>query len=165
VTERAGADDSLYRPNVGIMLVNPEGKVFVGKRIDTVGEHWQMPQGGIDEGEAPREAALRELREEVGTDRAEILAESKGWLRYDVPTAVAGKLWRGRWKGQRQKWFLMRFTGRDDDIDLEAHHPEFVAWRWVEPEHLPELIVPFKRQTYRDVLAEFRAELARLRAR
>jgi putative (di)nucleoside polyphosphate hydrolase len=160
-----GGDDHLYRPNVGIMLVNRDGHVFVGKRIDGAGEHWQMPQGGIDDGETPRDAALRELAEEVGTDQAEIVAESCGWYRYDVPSVLAGKLWRGRWKGQRQKWFLMRFLGEDRDIDLETHHPEFIAWRWVEPERLPELIVPFKQQTYRDVLAEFRDVLATIRKR
>jgi putative (di)nucleoside polyphosphate hydrolase len=123
-----------------------------------------MPQGGIDEGEDPRAAALRELEEEIGTAKAEIVAESRDWFRYDVPVELAGKLWRGRWKGQRQKWFLMRFTGRDEDIDLATRHPEFDAWQWAEPARLPDLIIPFKRQTYRDVLAEFADDLARLRA-
>ena len=153
------AEQALYRPNVGIMLANPAGLVFVARRIDTPVEAWQMPQGGIDEGEDPRAAALRELEEEIGTARAEIVAESRGWFRYDLPQALAGKLWRGRWKGQRQKWFLMRFTGRDRDIDLATAHPEFDAWRWVEPRLLPDLIIPFKRQTYRDVLAEFSPHL------
>jgi putative (di)nucleoside polyphosphate hydrolase len=163
VTERTTGDDALYRPNVGMMLVNPAGLVFVARRIDTPVEAWQMPQGGIDEGEEPHAAALRELEEEIGTAKAEIIAESRGWFRYDVPTEITKKLWRGRWKGQRQKWFLMRFTGRDEDVDLATRHPEFDAWQWAEPARLPDLIIPFKRQTYRDVLAEFADELVRLR--
>jgi putative (di)nucleoside polyphosphate hydrolase len=159
VTERTSGEDRLYRPNVGMMLVNPAGRVFVARRIDTSVESWQMPQGGIDEGEDPRAAALRELEEEIGTAKAEIVAETGGWLRYDIPSALAGKLWKGRWKGQRQKWFLLRFTGADRDIDLATRHPEFDAWRWVEPLLLPDLIIPFKRQTYRDVLAEFSPHL------
>jgi len=144
-----------YRPGVGVMLFDPQKRVFVGRRIDMEGDNWQMPQGGIDKGETPREAALRELKEEVGTDRAEFLAEAARWLRYDVPKEVAGRLWRGRYRGQMQKWFAMRFTGRDGDIDLATHHPEFNAWKWVAPAELPRLIVPFKRQLYRDILAEF----------
>jgi len=144
-----------YRPGVGIMLLNPDRLVFVGRRIAVAG--WQMPQGGIDPGETPAEAALRELQEEVGTDQAEILAESRAWLSYELPPEMAQRLWRGRYRGQRQKWFLMRFTGDDSAIDLAAHpHPEFDAWKWVMPAHLPELIIPFKRQVYRDILAEFR---------
>jgi putative (di)nucleoside polyphosphate hydrolase len=157
------ADDALYRPNVGIMLVNPARLVFVARRIDTPVDAWQMPQGGIDEGEEPRAAALRELEEEIGTAKAEIVAESRSWLRYDLPAELQGKLWKGRWKGQRQKWFLMRFTGRDEDIDLATAHPEFDAWRWVEPNQVPEQIVPFKRDTYRAVLAEFAPVLERWR--
>lgn len=152
----AAGDDSLYRPNVGIMLLNGERRIFVGRRIDRTGDHWQMPQGGIDPGEEPLPAAFRELKEETGTDRAELVAESKGWIKYDVPSALAGKLWRGRWRGQRQKWFLMRFTGTDADIDLATAHPEFADWKWEEPARLPALIVPFKRQVYLDILAEFR---------
>lgn len=160
-----GVDDALYRPNVGIMLANPAGLVFVARRIDTPVEAWQMPQGGIDEGEEPRQAALRELEEEIGTAKAEIVGESRGWLRYDIPAALQGKLWRGRWKGQRQKWFLMRFHGSEADIDLATAHPEFDAWRWAEPAELPGLVIPFKRQTYREILAEFAPALAQLRAR
>jgi putative (di)nucleoside polyphosphate hydrolase len=144
-----------YRPGVGVMLLDAQKRVFVGRRIDMEGDNWQMPQGGIDKGETPREAALRELKEEAGTDRAEFLAEAARWLRYDVPKEVAGRLWRGRYRGQMQKWFAMRFTGRDGDIDLATHHPEFNAWKWVAPAELPRLIVPFKRQLYRDILAEF----------
>jgi putative (di)nucleoside polyphosphate hydrolase len=147
--------DSAYRPCVGIMLLNPANLVFVARRIDMSEEAWQMPQGGIDGGEAPREAALRELKEEIGTDKAAILAESRDWLRYDLPPALIGKAWGGRYRGQRQKWFAMRFTGRDSDIDLATDHPEFSAWKWVAPASLPQFIVPFKRQLYMDVLAEF----------
>lgn len=145
-----------YRPGVGLMLLNSENRVFVGRRIDVRGENWQMPQGGIDRGETPRGAALRELKEEVGSNQAEIIAESRGWFHYDVPDAIAGRLWRGRYRGQMQKWFVLRFTGSDRDIALDTHHPEFDAWKWVEPAELTALIVPFKRQLYLDVLAEFR---------
>jgi putative (di)nucleoside polyphosphate hydrolase len=155
--------DELYRPNVGIMLLDQRNRVFVARRIDTPGEAWQMPQGGIDEGEEPRRAALRELKEEIGTDHAEILAETQGWMRYDLPAEIAGRIWGGRYRGQRQKWFLMHFTGRDEDIDLDTEHPEFDAWRWADPEDLPHLIVSFKRQLYTDVLAEFRDFLPRRR--
>ncbi len=144
-----------YRAGVGIMLLDRRGRVFVGRRIDTPGENWQMPQGGIDKGETPRAAALRELKEEAGTDKAEILAESRGWLSYDVPSSLASRLWRGRYRGQRQKWFALRFTGADGDIDLRTHHPEFDAWKWVTAADLPDLIVPFKRELYRAVLQEF----------
>ena len=148
-----------YRPAVGIMLLSRDGRVFVGRRIDMPAglAAWQMPQGGIDPGETPRQAALRELREEAGTDKADILAETAGWLLYDLPDELAGRMWGGRYKGQRQKWFAMRFLGNDADIDLATEHPEFDAWQWVAPERLPELIVPFKRRLYLDVLGEFRS--------
>jgi putative (di)nucleoside polyphosphate hydrolase len=146
-----------YRPAVGIMLLNRQGRVFVARRIDMpVMPAWQMPQGGIDAGETPRQAALRELDEEIGTDKVEILGESRAWLQYDLPWELAGGVWGGRYRGQRQKWFVMRFTGGDADIDLATAHPEFDAWQWVMPTRLPGLIVPFKRQLYLDVLAEFR---------
>ena len=144
-----------YRPGVGVMLLDGQNRVFVGRRIDMTGDHWQMPQGGIDRGETPRAAALRELKEEIGTDKAEFLAESAQWLRYEVPRDIAGRVWGGRYRGQMQKWFAMRFIGRDGDIDLEAAHPEFNAWKWVVATELPKLIVPFKRQLYLDILAEF----------
>jgi len=151
------AGDAEYRPGVGIMLLNARGEVFVARRVDLPGEAWQMPQGGIDRGEEPRAAALRELAEETGIDRAEILAESIGWLRYDLPAELLARAWQGRWRGQRQKWFLMRFTGSDGDIDLAAGEPEFDAWKWVPLEDLPRLAVSFKRQVYLDLLAEFRS--------
>jgi len=139
------------------MLLNRQGEVFVGRRIDMpVLPAWQMPQGGIDRGETPSQAALRELKEEIGTDKAEILGESRGWLKYELPVELAGKVFGGRYCGQKQKWFAMRFTGEDCDIDLAAAHPEFDQWQWVAPYRLPELIVPFKRQLYLDILAEFR---------
>ncbi|HKF72782.1 MAG TPA: RNA pyrophosphohydrolase [Stellaceae bacterium] len=144
-----------YRRGVGIMLLSKHNQVFVGQRRDFATDAWQMPQGGIDKGETPLEAARRELKEEVGTGRAEFLAEAKRWLTYDFPPKLRDRF-HGRFAGQRQKWFAMRFTGKDSDIDLETEHPEFKAWRWIAPTELPRLIVPFKRQVYRDVLVEFR---------
>jgi putative (di)nucleoside polyphosphate hydrolase len=148
--------DLPYRPCVGIMLFNPDGKVFVGKRIDQTVESWQMPQGGIDKGETPKEAALRELQEEVGTAKAKIMAEMDGWVTYDLPEHLIGVALHGKYKGQRQKWFALRFTGQEADIDLTAHDPEFSAYRWVSLEELPDLIVPFKREIYKQVIAAFR---------
>jgi len=138
------------------MLFNRDGKVFVGKRIDQTVEGWQMPQGGIDKGETPRQAALRELLEEVGTDKAEIIAEMDDWVTYDLPEHLVGVAFKGKYKGQRQKWFALRFTGQDSDIDLTAHEPEFSAFQWSSLEALPELIVPFKRQIYKAVIAAFK---------
>jgi putative (di)nucleoside polyphosphate hydrolase len=146
-----------YRLAVGIMLLNRAGKVFVARRIDMpTMPAWQMPQGGIDPGETPLQAAWRELKEETGTDKAELLGESRGWLQYDLPADLARGVWGGRYRGQRQKWFAMRFSGTDADIDLETEHPEFDTWKWIRPERLPEVIVPFKRQLYIDILSEFR---------
>jgi putative (di)nucleoside polyphosphate hydrolase len=149
-----------YRPCVGVMLVNDKGKVFVGKRIDNKeGDAWQMPQGGMDDGEEVVAAGLRELAEETGVtaERATLIARSREELLYDLPKAMVGKLWGGKYRGQRQHWLLLRYTGEDAQIDLEAHDPpEFCEWKWVEPEQLPDLIVPFKKRVYRAVLEEFR---------
>ena len=149
-----------YRPCVGVMLVNAEGKVFVGQRIDAKeGDRWQMPQGGIDEGEDLHAAAFRELAEEtgIGESLATILATTSGELLYDLPDELLGTLWGGRYRGQRQTWVLMRFTGEDADVDLAAHDPpEFFAWKWADPEELPELIVPFKREVYQAIVDGFR---------
>jgi putative (di)nucleoside polyphosphate hydrolase len=145
-----------YRRAVGIMLLNRAGEVFVARRIDMpTMPAWQMPQGGIDPGETPLQAALRELKEEIGTNRAEVLGESRAWLKYDLPDDLARGVWGGRYRGQEQKWFAMRFTGKDADIDIATEHPEFDAWRWLPPYRLPEVIVPFKRQLYLDILTEF----------
>ena len=150
-----------YRPCVGIMLVNDAGKVFVGQRIDAKeGDRWQMPQGGIDKGEELHAAAFRELGEEtgVGEHHASIIAQTREELLYDLPEELLGKLWGGKYRGQRQHWVLMRFTGDDGDVQLDAHDPaEFFEWKWLDPEALPEMIVPFKRRVYRAVLEEFRA--------
>ena len=135
------------------MLLNRQGLIFVGKRIDQTVEGWQMPQGGIDKGETPKQAALRELQEEVGTDKAEIMGEMEEWVTYDLPPHLIGVAFHGKYKGQRQKWFALRFTGQDSDIDLTSHEPEFSSFQWVSLDMLPSLIVPFKRDTYRQVIA------------
>jgi putative (di)nucleoside polyphosphate hydrolase len=151
-----GAFDHLpYRPGVGMMVLNAEGKVFVAKRLDMTSEAWQMPQGGIDPGEEPRATALRELREEIGTDKAEIIADSGEWLRYDLPDALVPKIWKGRYRGQEQMWFLLRFTGQDSDINIHTDHPEFSEWRWADLHSLPDLIVPFKRALYEQLVQHF----------
>lgn len=153
----AGGDDlSAYRRNVGLMLIGPGARVFAGERIDTPGA-WQMPQGGIDKGEDPLTAALRELGEETGVapGLVERLGESADWLRYDLPPDVADKLWKGRYRGQAQKWFAFRFLGCDADVSIATEHPEFSAWGWLAPDELLGLIVPFKRSIYEQVFAEF----------
>ncbi len=144
-----------YRAGVGAMLIDRAGRVFVAQRIDSPSDAWQMPQGGIDDGESPRQAVLRELREETGTAKAEIIAEARDWVRYDFPAELVPKLWGGRFRGQEQKWFALSFLGTDADIDIATEEPEFRAWRWVDPAELPDLIVPFKRRMYEDLVAEF----------
>ena len=148
-------EDLPYRPCVGIMLLNRDGRVFVGRRIDQTVENWQMPQGGIDEGEQPLEAGLREMKEEIGTDKAVLLREMEGWLHYDLPQHLLGTALHGRYRGQKQKWLALRFTGKDADINIKTHEPEFAAWKWVLPQDLPRLIVPFKREAYEKVVAAF----------
>jgi putative (di)nucleoside polyphosphate hydrolase len=147
-----------YRPAAAIMLLNRQNRVWVGQRRDTTLEAWQMPQGGLDEGEAPKDGALRELHEETGinSNLVEIVAQAQQEYLYDLPEDLIGKLWKGRYRGQRQYWFLARFLGTDADVKIETAEPEFRAWRWVEAEELPRLIVPFKRALYEAILAEFR---------
>jgi putative (di)nucleoside polyphosphate hydrolase len=144
-----------YRRGVGIVLFNGEGRVFVAQRLDNPGPAWQMPQGGIDDGEQPIDAAWRELQEETGITSAKMLAESNGWLRYDLPPDLAKTLWKGRYRGQEQKWYAFRFTGQDGEVNIAGEHPEFSAWKWADFRQVPELIVPFKRDLYRQVVAEF----------
>ncbi len=138
------------------MLFNRDGLVFVGRRIDQTVEGWQMPQGGIDEGETPVQAGISEMKEEVGTDKAVILREYPDWLCYDLPAHLLGVALHGRYRGQKQKWLAMRFTGDDSDINVATPEPEFAQWKWLAVEALPRLIVPFKRDTYAKVIAEFR---------
>ena len=153
--------DLPYRPCAGVMLVNREGLVFVGQRLDSTLEAWQMPQGGIDPGEDALTAATRELWEETGVapDKVELVAEAPGEFTYDLPPELIGKVWKGKWRGQVQRWFLFRFLGEDKEVDIRTPHPEFRAWRWIEPAELPRVIVPFKRQLYEDVLAAFAGHL------
>lgn len=153
-------EDLPYRPCVGVMLINREGNVFVGRRIDQTIEGWQMPQGGIDPGETPVEAGLRELEEEIGTRNARLLREHPDWLNYDLPAHLLGVALEGRYRGQSQKWLALRFVGEDSEIDLNTPHPEFAEWKWLAIEALPRLIVPFKRDTYGRVIEAFR-DLAR----
>lgn len=151
-----------YRPCAGVMLVNREGRVFVGQRVDTTLEAWQMPQGGIDPGEDAHTAAIRELGEETGVspDKVELIAEAPDELFYDLPPELVGKVWKGKWRGQRQRWFLFRFLGKDSDVDIATVHQEFRSWRWIDPADLPTLIVPFKKRLYEQVLAAFQPHLA-----
>lgn len=148
-------DAQHYRKCAGVFLLNGAGQVWVGERNDTPGA-WQMPQGGIDKGEAPRDAALRELEEETGTANVEYLAETPHWLKYDLPDDLQRRAWKGKWRGQMQKWFAYRYLGRDSEIDvLGVEKPEFDRWRWVEPHEVPVLIVGFKRPVYEALLEEF----------
>lgn len=157
MTETAAIAALPYRPCVGLVLIGPGARVFGGQRIDSPGPAWQMPQGGIDPGESPAKAALRELEEEtgVGPHLAELLGESRDWHDYDLPQDLVPRLWGGRYRGQRQKWFALRFLGTDDDIRIDRPHPEFSRWGWFPPEALVDSAVPFKRDIYRRVFDEF----------
>ena len=149
--------DQGYRPAVGVMLLNMERKVWVGQRLDSTLEAWQMPQGGLDPGETPLEGAYRELEEETGIRRelVEIVTRAREELYYDLPEDLIGKVWKEPWRGQRQTWFLARFLGEDKDVNIATSHPEFRAWKWAEPAELPAMIVPFKKKLYEDVLEAF----------
>ena len=146
-----------YRANVGLMVLNKSGDVFVAQRLEHYANAWQMPQGGIDPGEDARAATLRELKEETGItrDKVTIVAETDGWITYELPADLIPKLWNGKYRGQKQKWFLLRFLGEDIDINIETEEPEFSAWKWIAPSALPDVIVPFKRDVYVAVLEAF----------
>ena len=144
-----------YRKGVGIVLFNAQGLVFTARRIDTKEPAWQFPQGGIDNNEDPLTAAWREMKEEIGTDNAKVLGQSADWISYDLPPDIADKAWKGRFRGQSQKWFAFTFLGTDSEIDIATQHPEFSEWQWMELTDVPKLIVPFKRDLYERVVAEF----------
>ncbi len=145
-----------YRKGVGMMIINQRGEIFIGKRIDTKTQGWQMPQGGINIGETPSRAAFREMEEELGTNKGRIIAESKYWYSYDLPDFLVPKLWDGNYKGQMQKWYLIRFTGSEKDINIHTPEPEFNNWRWINVEELPKMVIHFKRKLYDSVLEEFK---------
>ena len=149
------SDHRPYRPCVGMMLINRHKRVFAGKRIDTQGSHWQMPQGGIEDGETPVEAAFRELNEEIGTNNVELIAQCPDWFSYDLPYHISKKVWQGRYRGQKQKWYAFRFLGIDSDINIQTSSPEFSDWRWAETQQLQKLIIPFKKDVYERVIRIF----------
>jgi len=151
-----------YRPCVGVVLINPQRLIFAGQRLDNPTPAWQMPQGGIDDGEKPRAAALRELWEETGVtaDLVAFVAKTDNWVNYDLPPDLLGKVWGGKYRGQRQKWFLYRYLGTDDQIAIATGHPEFSHWRWIGADEMVAAIVPFKRKVYAEVVAAFRPHLA-----
>lgn len=147
--------DRPYRACVGIMLINANGFVFGGQRLDNRAEAWQMPQGGIDEGETVETACFREMKEEIGTNNAEILRLHPQWLDYDIPEFLANNLWSGAYRGQTQKWVALRFTGSDENINIQTEEPEFISWKWLAPDDLIKRAVPFKRHIYKNIMSEF----------
>jgi putative (di)nucleoside polyphosphate hydrolase len=151
-----------YRHGVGIMLINSEKKVFVGQRSDRFSDAWQMPQGGIDGNEDPLAAALRELKEEVGTNHVDVIASTPDWISYDLPAEIIHELWDGQYRGQKQIWYLMRLKGGDEQIDLKTDIQEFIKWKWIEPESLPDVIVEFKKELYKSLLAYFNPFIEKL---
>jgi putative (di)nucleoside polyphosphate hydrolase len=153
-----------YRRGVGIALINDRGQVWVGERFG-LRTAWQMPQGGIDKGEAPRAAALRELEEEIGTNKARIIGVTRGWVRYDLPEKYRPKHWGGKFIGQEQKWYLMKFTGDDADINCDTEHPEFARWKWLAFRQLPRVAVDFKRSVYKEVVKAFAEKVAAIGAK
>jgi len=163
VTAKA-IDNRPFRHCVGIFLINSEGKIFVGARNDLPGDHWQMPQGGIDDGETPAMAALRELEEEIGTDKAEIISAYENWIYYRLPPELSKIAWNGRFQGQKQKWFALRFLGSDVDINIETDHPEFRAWKWIDLDQLSNTTVEFKRAAYEEIRAAFRDVVERVKS-
>jgi putative (di)nucleoside polyphosphate hydrolase len=156
---RVNYQDRPYRPCVGIMLINQDGYIFGGQRIDNRAEAWQMPQGGIDEGEDYQTACFREMREEIGTDKAEILGVHPEWLNYDIPLPLADRLWGGYYRGQSQKWVALRFHGSDHDINIQTDEPEFMAWQWMSPDQLIKMAVPFKRPVYENIMSVFNSHI------
>ena len=151
-----------YRPCVGVMLINAQGLIWTGQRLDSPSPAWQMPQGGIDAGEPPQDAALRELWEETGVtpDLVTLIDKTKDWVTYDLPPELLGKVWKGKYRGQKQLWFLLRYLGRDDQIRIDRAHPEFAAWKWIGAQEMCDAIVPFKRAVYDEVVQTFRGHLS-----
>jgi putative (di)nucleoside polyphosphate hydrolase len=152
----------LYRKGVGVVLLNMDKKILVAQRIDTMNTAWQMPQGGIENNETPQEAALRELKEEIGTNKAVVISETTAWLRYSFPMNLQKSLWSGKYRGQEQKWFLMRFIGEDKDINLNTKHPEFSNWKWVKIQILEDIVIDFKKEMYKKIVREFSQTIVNL---
>jgi putative (di)nucleoside polyphosphate hydrolase len=155
--DKESKSDLPYRLGVGLMIINAQKKIFVGKRIESKNQFaWQMPQGGIDAGETPSKAALREMYEEIGCNKGEIIAETANWYCYDLPTNTIPKMWSGKYKGQKQKWFLVKFLGSDSEINIQTEHPEFLSWKWIKPHQLGSSVIQFKKPLYDSVFKEFK---------